>query len=83
MTNGTIKEGEYHPAANSAMFYLQSLGTAKLLRYAEAFASTAISGNRLSEICGETLNRLMTMQPVSDRYLLGLAFTIKQMEEGK
>jgi len=80
-TRGTIKDGEYHPAANYAMLYIKSLGMEKIMIYQESFASTAIEGNRLAEICNETLHRILSKQTVSDRYIMGLAWTIKQMEE--
>lgn len=83
MNKGTIKEGEYHPAADSAKIYIISLGAEKISKLREAFASTALSGNRLSEICSETLERLLNSEPVSDRYLLGLAWTIKSMGDLK
>lgn len=78
---GTLKETEYHPAANSAMKYLNSLGIKKLMQYQESFSSCAIEGNRLAEICSETLDRIMHKDKVSDRYLLGLAWTIRSMED--
>jgi hypothetical protein len=78
---GTLKPTEYHPAADSAKRYIAKLGFEKIMLLKEAFASTALSGNRLSEICLETLERLTTGQPVSDRYVLGLAWTIKSMED--
>lgn len=81
MTKETLKSNEYHPAADSAKRYIASLGFEKIMQLQEAFASTTIEGNRLAEICSETLNRLTTGQPVSDRYLLGLAWTIKSMED--
>lgn len=81
MDNSTIKENEYHPAADEAMDYIKGLGAEKLFRYRESFASCAISGNRLAEICSETLQRLYNNEPVSDRYLLGLAWTLKSMEK--
>lgn len=77
---GTLEPTEYHPAADSAKTYISKLGFEKICHLKEAFASTAIEGNRLAEICLETLDRLTTGQPVSDRYLLGLAWTIKSME---
>ena len=40
------------------------------MRYQYLFSSCAISDNRLAEVCGETLQRWMTGQPVSDGYLL-------------
>lgn len=75
---GTLKIGEFHPAARSAMAYVKTYG----LKYMEPFASCAIEGNRHAEICLETLERVFSGEPVSDRYLLGLAWTIKEMEGG-
>jgi len=82
MTIGTLKDGEYHPAADGAFRYIKSKPVDELLLLQESFASCAIEGNRLAEICSETLDRIMTGQAVSDRYLLGLAWTLKQMGEG-
>ena len=81
MTRGTLKTTEYHPAADSAMAYMKELTSQQLAMWSEAFASTALSGNRLAEICSETLSRLQKGEPVSDRYLLGLAFTILQGDQ--
>lgn len=80
-TVGTIRDGEYHPAARSAMDYIKSIGIPELVLFQEVFASNAISGNRLAEICSETIDRVMTGKKVSDRYLLGLAWTIKDVKE--
>ncbi|NOG70468.1 hypothetical protein [Roseicella sp. DB1501] len=76
---GTLGIGEHHPAADSAMAYLRSLSAETLLLYQQTFASLSLSGNRLAELCGETLRRVMAGEPVSDRYLLGLAWTIREM----
>lgn len=81
MDNSIIKENEHHPAADEAMLYIKGLGTENLFRYRESFSSCAISGNRLAEICSGTLQRLYNNEPVSDRYLLGLAWTLKSMEK--
>lgn len=78
---GTLRQGEPHPEAFSAAEYLASLGSLKLSTYQEAFASVSLSGNRTSEILSETMHRFMTGQPVSDRYILGLAWAVKKMEE--
>jgi hypothetical protein len=79
--NGELGFGEAHPAAFDARNYVASLGLEKLTVYLEAFSSCAIEGNRLGEICSETLNRLLKGDTVSDRYILGLAWAIKHMEE--
>lgn len=73
----TLKEGEFHPAASDAMKWLQSLSFAELAMWEESFASCAIENNRLAEICSGTLKRLMSKRSVSDRYLLGLAWTMR------
>lgn len=78
---GTLSEKESHPASSSAIAYISSLGMQKLFEYAEVFASTAIEGNRTAEVCHETLRRLLAKEPVSDRYLLGLCWVIRDMEE--
>ncbi len=82
-TRGTLKEGEYHPAARDALAYIQSLSFQQRAMWQESFASVALSGNRLSEICSETLARLMEGKSVSDRYLLGLAWVIRIGENQK
>jgi len=81
--NGELLPKEPHPAASSALEYLSSLGLQKLFEYQEAFASCAIESNRLAEICSETLRRVLNREPLSDRYLLGLAWTIRNAEEKK
>jgi hypothetical protein len=82
---GTIKEGEYHPAADSAMEYVKGLMTDahQWSIWHESFASTALSGNRLAEICFSTMDRLNKSEPVSDRYLLGLAWILRNMQESE
>lgn len=80
---GTLKSGEPHPSAFSAKDYIVGLGIPKLSMYLEAYASCAIEGNRSAEICCETLDRMLKGQPVSDRYVLGLAWSLKTMEEMK
>lgn len=82
-TPGTLRPDEHHPAADSAMAWLQEyLGRdpQRAFVLVESFASNAIEGNRLAEICGETLRRILDREPVSDRYLLGLVWTIREMD---
>jgi len=80
---GDLLPNEPHPMASSALAYLSGLGLQKLFEYQEAFASTAIEGNRLAEVCSETMRRVLAHEPLSDRYLLGLAWAIRDMEEKK
>jgi len=69
---GTLKDGEPHPAAHMAREYIAKLSPATLAMLQESFASCAIEGNRLAEVCGETLRRVLNSELVSDRYLMGL-----------
>lgn len=78
---GEIAQGEWHPAAETAFEFIKSKGFKNLCIYQEAFSSSAIEGNRLAEICSETLSRIMTGQPVSDRYVLGLAWTMRERDK--
>lgn len=82
MSNGTLKTGEFHPSANSAMVFVrEQLSSPHIFYTKEALASNALSGNRLCEICIETLDRVEKNEPVSDRYLLGLAWFLKELDE--
>lgn len=83
ISRGTLKKGEYHPSADQAMNYLRGLPSAELLMWRESLASCAIENNRAAEICYETLDRLLSEKPVSDRYLLGLAWMIRNNPEKK
>jgi hypothetical protein len=78
MNIGDLKIGEPHPSAYSAMEYVKMKLNNDTI---EAFASCAIEGNRLSEVCIETIRKIKEGEPVSDRYLLGLAWTLKEMED--
>lgn len=82
---GTLADGEPHPAAFDAkrwiLAYVRRHDTAQVFRLLESFASCSIEGNRLAEVCGETLRRLVHGEPVSDRYILGLCWTLRNMEE--
>ena len=72
--------GEFHPMAPTAMRYIKSHPIDELIKLREAFASCAIEGNRVGEICGETLRRVMENDLVSDRYLLGLYCYMKESD---
>jgi hypothetical protein len=79
-TRGTLAHNEVHPAAQIAVDYIAGIPVEKLYTYMESFSSCAIEGNRLAEVCAETLRRLMDRRPVSDRYVMGLAWAIWEME---
>jgi len=80
-TPGTIRAGEPHPASLQALEYVRNIPFPELTTYQCAFASAALSGNRLAEVCSETLERLITGKPVSDRYMLGLAWAIRSIRD--
>lgn len=82
MSEATLKDGEYHPVADSAMFWLRELQVKRPADYSmacEAIYSTAISGNRTAELCASTLDRLLIGESVSDRYLLALCWLMRGM----
>jgi hypothetical protein len=74
---GELASCEPHPAAYEAKAWIAQQPPEELYKWREAFASCAIEGNRLGDVCAETLNRLMSSKPVSDRYMLGLAWTMR------
>lgn len=78
---GELAVGEPHPAAPDALRWIRSLPMERLCIDKEALASCAIEGNRLGEICLETLLRLQRGDPVSDRYILGLAWMLRSFED--
>lgn len=80
---GTLDLTEPHPASFNALEWIQTLPLDELLKWQSAFASCAIEGNRLAEVCSETLRRLLDQEPVSDRYLLGLAWSMRYGEAGE
>lgn len=78
--NGDLKLGEPHPSAQGALRYVLNLGLEKLMMYQGAFSTCAIESNRLGEVCSETLRRVMNKEPVSDRYIMGLALALMDLE---
>lgn len=80
--NDTLKEDEFHPSAISAFSYIKSRLFLDPL-VVEAVASSALSGNRTAEICYGTITRIKNNEPVSDRYLLGLAWLLKKIKWNK
>lgn len=82
--NGTLRADEYHPMAANALVWIKNYllsDVKKTFMLLEALASCAIEGNRLAEVCHETLRRLVHGEPISDRYLLGLAWYLKHENE--
>ena len=77
--NGDLSVGEPHPAAQSALAFIRECPG--LPHWQEAFSSCALEGNRIGEICGETLRRVLAGEPVSDRYILGLAWSIAASQD--
>ena len=75
---GTLETREPHPSAKDALAFIGGINLAELRQWQEVFSSCAIEGNRLGEVCSETLRRLMQHEPVSDRYLLGLVWAMRE-----
>jgi len=68
----TLLPTEPHPLALEAYNYISGIGLTTLYTHLEALSSCAIEGNRMAEICAETLRRILYNEPVSDRYIMGL-----------
>jgi hypothetical protein len=78
----SLRPTEPHPAAEIAREYLvKHLKDDAVLR--EALASCAIEGNRMAEVCLGTLKRISALEPVSDRYLMGLAWFTYSLNKEK
>lgn len=77
---GELLPTEWHPATEMAREFLNNLPFQGLEMYRAGFSSVAIENNRLGEVCSETIRRLMFGGPVGDRYLLGLAWVIRNIE---
>jgi hypothetical protein len=75
---GTLRPGRPHPAARSALAWIRTQPLPTLLQWQEAFASTALEGNFAAEVYCETLRRLLEGEAVSDRYLLGLVWVMRE-----
>ena len=78
---GTLQVGEPHPASHGAFRWLKRLGYEEMLLLQESFASSALDGSRPCEVCAETMRRVVEKESVSDRYLLGLAWTVRAMRD--
>lgn len=79
---GTLKSDEFHPSAHIAnRFIISYISKHNGYLLHESLASCALSGNRSAELCSETLRRLLDREPVSDRYLMGLAWFLWEMGE--
>lgn len=80
----TLKEGESHPSTHIAKEYVTDfISRNNMFLIMEAMASTALSGNRHAAICHETLQRMVIKEPVSDRYLMGLAWYFYAFDKQK
>lgn len=77
----SLDAGEPHPMASAALSYVVTNLKYKPM-LVEALASAALSGNRCAQICMGTYSRLQKADPVSDRYILGLAWMVKELVEG-
>lgn len=80
MMNKELAIGENHPSSPPAYAYVKSLYiSGEIHLYKEAIVKAAASGNRYSEICLETLEKIERNDPIGERYLLGLAWFLKEL----
>lgn len=81
MEKDTLETVELHPASYDAWDYIKNLDPLNYCKHIESLSSAAMSGNRNAELCIGTIERLKNKQPVGDRYILGLAWTLKILDE--
>ena len=82
----TLKVSEIHPSAQTAFVWFHQTIVSDPMMYVmlrEALKQTALKGNRLAQVCYGTMLRLDKNEPVSDRYLLGLCWFIRDFIEQK
>ncbi len=82
----TLKVGEFHPMASSALEYIKGYlfeEPTRIFSLKESMASCALAGNRCAEICLGTLNRILNGEMVGDRYVLGLAWFLIEMTKNE
>lgn len=76
-----LKRGEAHPASYYAReWILNNYTIDELFIMLEAMSSCAIEGNKEASICADTLDRMLTSKPCSDRYIMGLAWYLHKMK---
>ena len=75
--------GVPHPAAVSAYEYISRIPLIEITRWRESFASALLADpdSLLAEFCLSTIDRMLAGYPVGDRFILGLAWTIRNMIE--
>jgi hypothetical protein len=83
MSKIELEMNEPHPAAFNASAFIMTFNRNELAMWQESFSSCAIEGNRVGEICGETLRRLLAGEPVSDRYVMGLAMAMGHLKRNE
>ena len=80
----SIKEGSYHHSADLAKEWLIHFTLEHPLEYAEiceSISSCALSGNEFANILYGTMMRWRESLGVSDRYLLGYAWAVRDFYE--
>lgn len=75
---GELNRKEPHPAAYNALEFLRSISHEDLILIRDGFISCE-HDSPLAKICLLTLDRLSRQESISDKYLLGLAFTITNL----
>lgn len=84
LSHGILKQDELHPAAQVAMEYVNKFITDNIretILMLEAFENMSHSGDRLSIVCHESLRKVINCESIGERYLLGLAWTMRDMYE--
>lgn len=83
ISDGVLRPGEYHPATDAAFKYLAELPLDTLTEHMKTLANQAVAGSRCAGVCLHTLNAMLSGNQLADRYILGAAWTVKELEASK
>lgn len=76
--NDTLEPGEIHPSTYFAIDYIKKCQKGDDWIHI-LYALSTLTNNRTASICLGTLQRLSDGLPVSDRYLMGLAWLLHEI----
>jgi hypothetical protein len=74
-----LKKNEAHPACATAVKFLFAIPLGKLKELQSIMEANALNGNRLAKICSWSLSRFLDGKKMTDRDILGLAWTLSIM----
>ena len=74
-----LNSDEPHPAYITALNFLNSIPIGEFPKIKEFMEKNSKDGVKIGEVCVWAIDRFMTGKPLTDRHILGLAWTIIAM----